>query len=471
MKKIIFTFAMFLTTIITMAQSQFYVIMKDGSGASYPEDIVDSLTFDKNNGAKIYGLSDIINRMNAMQKSIDSLKKVMTQLSPADLSEKNHEYVDLGLPSGTLWATCNVGADKASDYGYYICWGETDKKIIYSRTGGKWYNVEISSLRSQGVIDGFNNLTSKYDAATVLWGDDWRMPTNDEFNELLSYCSQQWSVSNGEAGILFTSTFNSKSIFLPCAGMIMDNELVMEGTRGYYISSTATEDNSCGLYLAQDDIRRSSTSRSHGRSIRAVRKDKNKIPYVDHNLSEVNGVKYVDLGLPSGTKWAAYNLGAKSDQELGDVYQWGKTKPYSTTDSENYSGITVDDLKEKGVIDSQNNLTSSHDAASYKLGDMWRMPTSEECEELLSNCKISRRNDNGVEGYLFIGLNAKTIFFPISDSLTEGISYWSSTAYDGIFDDTVSGILNTFDNPSVSQDWAYLRKRDLTFPIRPVLNK
>jgi len=475
MKKLLLLFASIMASVVLMAQSQLYVIMKDGSGASFPEATVDSLTFNDKNGAVIYGLGDIVKKMDAMQKSIDSLKGVLSSQNPnipSDTTSFKYEYVDLGLPSGTLWATCNIGAKTPNEYGYYICWGETDKKMMYMRTSGTWYGKEVSELRSEGVIDQYHNLTAKYDAATVLWGDEWRMPTLNEINELLNYCAQQYTQSNGIDGVLFTSTLNSKSIFLPCGGMIMNNEKVMEGTRGYYIGSTvsAGKDGSSGMYLAQGDFRPSSASRSHGRSIRPVRKKANEAPFIDTNLCSINGMKYVDLGLPSGTLWADCNLGSDSSHHEGNQFIWGKVTPYSSNDTTSYSLVSEETLRSKGITDSNNNLTANYDAANYLLGGAWRMPTAEECKELLNYCKIGLKTINGVEGFQIIGTNAKTIFIPKSEPLSDGFALWSSTSA-SLFDDTTANVLSHYgEHPSYSPDYSHLRQRHSAFPIRPVVN-
>ncbi|MCF0197473.1 MAG: hypothetical protein HUK03_09675, partial [Bacteroidaceae bacterium] len=91
-----------------------------------------------------------------------------------------HEYVDLGLPSGLKWATCNVGASRPEDYGGYFAWGETSSKGSYSESNSVTYNVSVSQLRSSGVIGSDGSLTPAYDAARANWGGSWRMPTAAE---------------------------------------------------------------------------------------------------------------------------------------------------------------------------------------------------------------------------------------------------------------------------------------------------
>ncbi|MBQ0029005.1 MAG: hypothetical protein KBT32_01050 [Bacteroidales bacterium] len=149
--------------------------------------------------------------------------------------ERNgHGYVDLGLPSGTLWATNNLGATKPEGYGSYYAWGEIKTKATYTIDNSIWYDVGLDELKSQGVINSSGNLTSGYDAATANWGAGWRMPTLDEIKELKSRCRWSWTTVNGVKGYKVTGP-SGKSIFLPAAGA----ESYLVGSIGYYWGSTA----------------------------------------------------------------------------------------------------------------------------------------------------------------------------------------------------------------------------------------
>ena len=140
----------------------------------------------------------------------------------------DHAYVDLGLPSGLLWATCNMGANTPDDYGDYFAWGEIAPKPTYTNEN---YNYS----------DNHSILPPDHDAATVNWGGSWRMPTQEEFQELLDNTTSQWTSQNGMNGMLFTSTTNSNSIFLPAAGD--GNNLISAGKIGSYWSSFLSLDN------------------------------------------------------------------------------------------------------------------------------------------------------------------------------------------------------------------------------------
>ena len=151
----------------------------------------------------------------------------------------NHEYVDLGLPSGLLWARCNVGASSPEEYGNYYAWGETEPapNNNYSSSNCSTYGLSNSELQSQGYIDSEGNLTAQYDAATANWGGDWRMPTYDELKELKDNCTWTWTTQNGVSGYKVTSKVNSNYIFLPASGYRKDSSLNVAGICGYYWSS------------------------------------------------------------------------------------------------------------------------------------------------------------------------------------------------------------------------------------------
>lgn len=134
-----------------------------------------------------------------------------------------YEYVDLGLPSGTLWATSNVGAASPEDYGDYFAWGETQPKDYYSWGNYKYCKGSDTTLIKycsdpdygyNGFTDALTILQASDDAATVNCGEGWRTPTKDEWEELIVCCVQTWTTKNGVNGKLFAAP-NGNSIFLP----------------------------------------------------------------------------------------------------------------------------------------------------------------------------------------------------------------------------------------------------------------
>ena len=191
-------------------------------------------------------------------------------------------YVDLGLPSGTLWATCNVGANSPEDYGDYFAWGETEPKDTYNWSTYKWCNGNYDKLTkycgdsSYGTVDNKTELDLEDDAAYVNWGPAWRMPSYDQFAELInsSYTTTTWTTQNGVYGRLITSKSNGNSIFLPAAGCRGGASLGSAGSSGYYWSRTlrtSYPNNARYLRFGSSYIYSDYSVRYYGLSVRPVR--------------------------------------------------------------------------------------------------------------------------------------------------------------------------------------------------------
>ena len=154
-----------------------------------------------------------------------------------------HEYVDLGLPSGTKWATMNVGATAPEEYGNYYAWGETTTKNDYSWSNYKFFSSDIDGFTKYcidnkwGILDNKTTLEAADDVAKQKWGGNWRMPTIDEWQELIDNCTWTWTTKNGVNGYEVKAT-NGNSIFLPAAGYRDDDELNNAGLDGRYWSSS-----------------------------------------------------------------------------------------------------------------------------------------------------------------------------------------------------------------------------------------
>ena len=203
-----------------------------------------------------------------------------------DAPAVEHEYVDLGLPSGTLWATCNVGADSPEDYGDYFAWGETTTKSNYWWSTYKWCNGSSNTLTKycrqsdygyNGFTDTLTELLPEDDAATANWGSDWQMPSREQCEELInsSYTTTEWTTQNGVDGRKITSKSNGNSIFLPAAGCWDDTILRYVGSGGYYWSrSLSTSDSGCAyrLYFYSDGPGAAGSGRIWGLSVRPVRR-------------------------------------------------------------------------------------------------------------------------------------------------------------------------------------------------------
>ncbi len=170
-------------------------------------------------------------------------------------NNSNHEYVDLGLPSGTLWATCNVGANSPEEFGAYFAWGETSPKeeylwttyqhCVYDNSAHLTKYCNNAQYGYNGYTDNLVELEPEDDAATVNWGSNWRTPTRDEWIELFENTGNIWTLQNGVNGLLFSSS-NGNSIFLP-ATFIYEEDGGLEGLfvkEGNYWSSSLDEESS-----------------------------------------------------------------------------------------------------------------------------------------------------------------------------------------------------------------------------------
>ena len=173
-----------------------------------------------------------------------------------------HEYVDLGLPSGLKWATCNVGANSSEEYGDYYAWGETETKDSYDS-----YNCSTMYVPMDDISGN-----PQYDVARKEWGDSWRMPTYEEQEELLNNCSWELTTENGFNGYKVTGP-NGNSIFLPAAGYHYGTMLNFDGYYGGYWSSKPHDDgDDSAFFLCFDDKEKRINVyyRSDGQSVRAV---------------------------------------------------------------------------------------------------------------------------------------------------------------------------------------------------------
>lgn len=302
------------------------------------------------------------------------------------------EYVDLGLPSGNLWAKCNLGASAPEAYGDYYAWGEVEPKQEYTKSNHKWYK---EGAPSQGFTkynneDGKLTLEDEDDAVIQKLGNGWRTPTLADFRELTNqkYTTIEKTTLNGVAGYQITSKKNKKSIFIPFAGfknsekpqtraISDDEEVAVCMTNLRRIDNMVY--NAWTFAFQNDRIGRYGKRRPDGISIRPVKGPGVPVP---NNC--------VDLGLASGLLWAKCNLGTTEPTELGDYYAWGETSTKKKYYSDNYKhfkidgGIKVLKYNEK---DGKTVLDLNDDAARANIGAGYRIPTKEDWEELLEDCK------------------------------------------------------------------------------------
>lgn len=378
-----------------------------------------------------------------------------------------YAYVDLGLPSGLLWATCNVGASSPEEYGDYFAWAETDRKAKEEYTAETYH--------SGGQYSEENETLQIYDdAAHRNWDWNWRMPTKDEWEELRNECKWTWTTLNGVSGFRVAGK-NGNSIFLPSAGYKKDTSLEWEGNSGFYWSSTLDawgKDSAWELQFTSprswngmDGMSINSQERLRGMSVRPVCEN----PY------------YVDLGLPSGLLWATCNVGASSPRQRGYRFAWGETVEKENDTWENYKFRTSGDWEENVTFskyrwkDVKFTLDLEDDAAYANWGENWRMPTAKEWAELRDSCTWTWID--GV-GYKVVGPNGKHIYLPafknkgdegtIFEGSMSGL-YWSSSLHMGSENSSEAIYMNirklTDDTPEREVDATF---RKFALYVRPV---
>lgn len=340
-------------------------------------------------------------------------------------------YVDLGLPSGNLWAECNLGASSPEAYGDYYAWGEVEPKQEYTYPNHKWYKEGAPSLgfTKYNNEDGKLTLEDEDDAVIQKLGNGWRTPTLADFRELTNqkYTTIEKTTLNGVAGYQITSKKNKKSIFIPCAGFknsekpqtrfLSDDEEVavcMTNLRriDYMVFNAWT------FAFQNDRIGRYGKRRPDGISIRPVKGPGVPVP---NNC--------VDLGLNSGLLWAKCNMGTTDPTELGDYYAWGEISPnkkeYYSSNYKHFkvkSNIEVLKYNEK---DGKTVLDLNDDAARANIGAGYRIPTKEDWEELLEDCKweavtttlpeiMDPSQTKAIARWKVTGLNGNSIVLPMT---------------------------------------------------------
>lgn len=191
-------------------------------------------------------------------------KRTEQPSDPSNNLLNGHEYVDLGLPSGLKWATCNIGANQPEEVGAYYAWGEIETKSEYTEANSKTYS------KSMGDISG----SPLYDVASAEWSASWRIPTTSEFRELINECEWQRTVQEGRCGYVVIGP-NGKSLFFPAVGYRHGLYVYENGTNGYYWTSEPVESDVYSayyLYLGASDFYIDSYYRSGGYNVRPVSK-------------------------------------------------------------------------------------------------------------------------------------------------------------------------------------------------------
>jgi hypothetical protein len=319
-----------------------------------------------------------------------------------------------------------VDATSPEKPGKHYSWGETAAKSQYVAENTKTYNKKMDDIAGNPT----------YDVATQKWGKGWRMPTEMELRELLNYCYDRYVQKGGRWGREFTSTKNKMSIFLPATGSRDGAKLEEANGCGLYWTSTPYTDNfnngahmyTFGAALGEPSI----GERYTGFAVR---------PVADYDVNtdipsdgETNGHKWVDLGLPSGLKWATCNVGSDAIDQDGGYYRWGATTTY-------YDG------KKYAKDDVQRDITGDahYDAATAHWGGGWHMPTVQDFAELMEHCTWQWTNIGRRKGLKVTSKhNGKYIFLPASgamdyncdasrlpDDVNKRLNYWTSSDLPG----------------------------------------
>ena len=437
------------------------------------------------------------------------------------------EAKDLGLPSGTKWASFNIGANRPEEYGEYYAWGEADVKDIYDESS--------YTHCKNGVYAKIGNdiRGTEFDTAREKWGGEWMMPSTTQFNELIANCTSEWVTLNGVKGRKFTSKINGEYVFFPAAGYY-GSKVGNSGSNGYYWSGIIDSENGDKAYnlgVKNGTPGMNVNSRFYGFSVRPVisglelsatgalnifegdsktitiksgsgsyQHEADKEGIVSVGISgttiTINALKIgdvvisvidtkggqkaditinvravpkaIDLGLPSGTKWANINVGANSPEEYGDYFAWGETESKSV-----YKTSTYKYYNNSSYVDIGYDIRGEEkDVAHMQWGSHWMMPSSTQIKELLDNCTSEWTTYNGVNGLKFISkINSDSIFLPAVGYCENGASSSGTSGYYWACDkvpnkDNGYSLYIKNEGPSLSYYYRYYG-----FAVRPVIRE
>lgn len=178
------------------------------------------------------------------------------------------EFVDLGLPSGTLWAACNVGADKPTDVGLFFSWGNIDGHVATPFDG---YSFTLANYNSSPGASVGTEIPLSQDSAYVNMGKEWQMPSYADFVELDANCTHAYTTIDGVNGMLFTSKNNGNTLFFPAAGIKNGNNYI-SNEYGYYYKRDIVSNGNRFVFSSSLYALNLATSKEFGCSIRAIKR-------------------------------------------------------------------------------------------------------------------------------------------------------------------------------------------------------
>ena len=274
-----------LTAAIPMSAQHLYLHYDDGKVLYLGKDNVDSITFSNYDADSVYHdeiVTQVIHtgytKYFIPVSSIVNISCVAQDKSYSTCPDDNHPHmIDLGLPSGTKWACCNMDASCPEEYGGYYAWGETSEKSDYTWENYKyWTDKNGNGKADNGDCQNLGDIAgTSYDVAHVKWGDIWCMPSVEQIEELLKNCTSKWTSINGVYGREFTGQ-NGGQLFMPAADDRWDGDLNHEGNYGlYWMSTQHYEYDSNAHYLffkTGKDIWNGHGDRYCGQSVRPVSK-------------------------------------------------------------------------------------------------------------------------------------------------------------------------------------------------------
>ena len=407
---------------------------------------------------------------NNLGTAYGEVRSFTTESAATTGTANGHEWVDLGLPSGTKWATTNVGAENPEDYGDYYAWGETEPHYSVSgindtawldgyENGYDWSTYSYCNGNGNTLTkycnnggqgnEGFTDILTtleRIDDAAANWGEGWRMPTQTEIQELFDNCSHTWTIQNGINGYLFTGP-NGNSIFLPTAGYRRGSGLYdVSSYGGYWTSSlyTSYPNNAVDFYFSINGYGIGHLSRDNGHSVRPVLASDNTSDNTSFTDTR-DGITYSTVTIGSQI-WMAENLRYEGDIPLGSttssttayryypnnnssnvatygyLYNWPAAMNGASSSSSNPSGV-------QGICPNGWHLPSSaewiqlsdalgnHDAAKLAgNADLWP-----------SGCSITNSSYFGTSG--FNALPAGSYNGSYAD-FGGNTSFWSTTEND-----------------------------------------
>lgn len=409
----------------------------------------------------------------------DNIKNVTFETTDKSGTIQGKKYVDLGL--SVKWAAYDVGSDNANENGSRFAWGlttpTTETQVPWSEY--KYFDEENNDApltkycenERFGKVDSLNVLEAVDDAASVLWGDEWRMPTKAEVAELIRECRAAVVRNNGVLANRFTSDeagYENVALTFPYSSGLSNywtsSLYETNSILAYYYqmvdftSGSLTIESEIGpkgmgrggtafvrAVSTSENVKKDSTVVIHlnnGEAVEYLSDQVKNLFFFDSEASStsqetgsLDGYGYVDLGL--SVLWATHNVGASSPAGRGGLYAWGETaeevkdtsvafataySPYLykfSMDSTMFSLSKYCNVDTAGVVDNLTTLEAEDDAASVNWAPKWRMPTREEMSELVENCTALYTDnymDSGVSGVLMTskvqGYTDRSIFLP-----------------------------------------------------------